>query len=129
LNERHKHVLVVDDDDSVREVIGSVLEQAGYRVTAASDGLSARTALQQGKYSAVLLDCLLPGNAASGIAGVAAQFGIPILLTSGHPDQIQHQGDQPLKFIAKPFRVGTLLDALASLELPAPTKTTPTKTT
>jgi CheY-like chemotaxis protein len=116
MTEQRKRILVVDDDEAVREVIQTVLEQAGYVVTAAWDGRTAYDALGQADCDAIVLDCLLPGNVASAIAGEAARLEIPVLLTSGHPDQITHQGaDGAPMFIAKPFRVAKLLAALAAL--------------
>jgi len=52
---RHS-ILVVDDEVSVAETMKMVLEQEGYRVTTAYTAAAAVTALQAGKFSAVITD-------------------------------------------------------------------------
>ncbi len=54
-------VLVVDDDLTVREVVGRYLEHAGYRVGVASDGVSALRAVQASAPDLIVLDLMLPG--------------------------------------------------------------------
>jgi DNA-binding response OmpR family regulator len=55
-------VLVVDDEQIVREVVCTYLEREGYRVLQADDGVSARAMLEQGEPSLVVLDLMLPGT-------------------------------------------------------------------
>jgi two-component system response regulator MtrA len=54
-------LLVVEDDPSLREVIGLGLESEGYRVVAVADGPSALTAFTEHHPDLVLLDVMLPG--------------------------------------------------------------------
>jgi two-component system response regulator AtoC len=54
------HVLVVDDDRSIRRTLEKFLQGEGHRVTTASDGREALTALDAGGFEAVLLDLGLP---------------------------------------------------------------------
>jgi two-component system chemotaxis response regulator CheY len=57
----HKHVLVVDDEDDVREALRMVLEEAGYRVGEASDGAAALDYLRAHDGTrVVLLDLMMP---------------------------------------------------------------------
>ena len=55
-------VLVVDDDDGVRSIMARQLEQAGYHVLTASDGVEALTVLKQSgiKVDLVVCDLLMP---------------------------------------------------------------------
>jgi DNA-binding response OmpR family regulator len=53
-------VLVVDDDDAVRELIKALLEQSGYEVRDAADGEIALTLLKAEPADIVLLDILMP---------------------------------------------------------------------
>jgi two-component system response regulator MtrA len=55
-----EHVLLVEDDPSIREVAGLGLEQAGFRVTATGDGLDALARFRQGPFDLVVLDVMLP---------------------------------------------------------------------
>jgi CheY-like chemotaxis protein len=53
-------VLIVDDNTEVSSAYGQVLERAGYMVKAVDNGLAALAELQQGRYSVILLDILMP---------------------------------------------------------------------
>ena len=53
-------VLIVEDTPEVRSAYGRVLEGAGYMVKAVDNGLAALAELQQGSYSVILLDILMP---------------------------------------------------------------------
>lgn len=57
----HK-ILVVDDDDALREMVGLVLAGAGYEPIFAADGLSAIDIFNQSNPDLVLLDIMLPGQ-------------------------------------------------------------------
>ena len=54
------HVLVVDDDPHFRAYVRGVLEQSGYRVVDAEDGLAALASVRASRPAAVLLDVNLP---------------------------------------------------------------------
>ncbi len=120
--DQQRRILVVDDDELVRDALQNILEQSGYLVTVAWDHPTASAALGQAGCDAVLLDCMMLGDAAKTIAGEAARLKIPVLLTSGHPDPISAQGKGSLMFIAKPFRVGELRAALTALFAREPAK-------
>jgi two-component system response regulator MtrA len=55
-----EHVLLVEDDASIREVTQLGLEQAGFRVTASGDGREGLVQFRQGAYELVVLDVMLP---------------------------------------------------------------------
>ena len=55
-----EHVLLVEDDPSIREVASLGLEQAGFRVTATGDGRDALLRFKQGAFDLVVLDVMLP---------------------------------------------------------------------
>jgi DNA-binding response OmpR family regulator len=55
-----EHVLLVEDDASIREITTLGLEQAGFRVTASGDGRDALLRFRQGAFDLVLLDVMLP---------------------------------------------------------------------
>ena len=54
-------LLIVDDEDSIREVLAQQLTQKGYAVTVASDGRQALGLIDQHPFDVVLLDVLMPG--------------------------------------------------------------------
>ena len=55
------HVLVVEDESSVRELLGSTLSTAGFQVSFAPDGLSARNWLDENVPDIALIDWMMPG--------------------------------------------------------------------
>ena len=55
-----KHILVVDDEPSVVEVVGLYLEREGYRVTVARDGQAALDAVSRDQPDLIVLDLMLP---------------------------------------------------------------------
>ncbi len=56
----NEHVLLVEDDPSIREVATLGLEQAGFRVTASGDGREGLLRFRQGSFDLVVLDVMLP---------------------------------------------------------------------
>jgi two-component system response regulator MtrA len=55
-----EHVLLVEDDASIREIATLGLEQAGFRVTGSGDGRDALLRFRQGRFDLVVLDVMLP---------------------------------------------------------------------
>ena len=56
------HVLVVDDDPEIRNLLSEYLTKNGYRVTAVADGQGLWAALEGGRPDIVVLDLMLPGD-------------------------------------------------------------------
>ena len=54
-------LLVVEDDDTIRETVAEALEMEGFAVTAATNGRSAWDLLSRDSYDLVVLDLMLPG--------------------------------------------------------------------
>ena len=57
----NEHLLLVEDDDAIADVMRLHLEQAGYRVHRESDGCAAMAAVDRENWALVLLDLMLPG--------------------------------------------------------------------
>jgi CheY-like chemotaxis protein len=56
-----KRILVVDDDDHLRELLSTVLSQDGRAVDTARDGIEAVALLSQNRYDLILSDLVMPG--------------------------------------------------------------------
>lgn len=109
-------VLLVEDDDSVREMVAMVLDRLGYRVLSADNGAQALALAEEYKNNIDLLmtDVVMPGMNGREIAEqlVKTHPETKVLYTSGYTeDVIVHHGivDEGLNFIGKPY----VLDALA----------------
>ena len=83
------HILVVDDDAEIRNLLGEYLRKNGYRATVVADGKAMWTALARGKADLIVLDLMLPGEDGLSIARrLRATSAIPILMLSAqHADK------------------------------------------
>jgi CheY-like chemotaxis protein len=112
----HETVLLAEDEPSVRSLIATVLEQAGYTVLVAEDG---RHALQVGQ-QAPRVDLLVSDVRMPHLGGVelARQLraiwpGLEVILMSGYPDidaVNAHENGLEDALLAKPFGTAQLLD-------------------
>lgn len=60
--ENSDHVLIVDDDREIRELLASYLEKNGMRASMAANGRQMRTLLEPGSVDLIVLDLMLPGE-------------------------------------------------------------------
>lgn len=82
----HK-ILVVDDDDALREMVGLVLSSSGYQPLFASDGLSAVEIFRENNPDLVLLDIMLPGQSGIDVCNqIRAVSGVPIIMLTAKGD-------------------------------------------
>jgi two-component system phosphate regulon response regulator OmpR len=61
-NPRGRHLLVVDDDDRIRDLLKAYLSRAGFRVTAAAGGAPARRLLVTLDFDLAVFDVMMPGE-------------------------------------------------------------------
>ncbi|HZA20533.1 MAG TPA: response regulator [Actinomycetota bacterium] len=110
-----KRILVVEDEDAVRELEKFILEGAGYEVMEARDGLEGLTKAEFRKPDLILLDLMMPdvsgGRMFDEMQQHPATSGIPIVVVTGKPDAHQMFDDEigPENVIMKPFEAGSLL--------------------
>ena len=112
-------VLVVEDQEEVREVIATSLRQLGYRIHAAPDGSAARTLLESDEPIDLLLTDIVMPNGANGVelARWARRLrqDLKIVLVSGYSRQMQPQGgESEFVLLEKPFRRGDLAATVAA---------------
>ena len=106
------HVLVADDEPSVRATVRRLLERRGATVTAAADGVEAEAALRSERYGLVILDVSMPGRGGYEIVPIvrATQGGCPVVLMSGYTEHAHTPAEEPDAFLEKPF-TAKVLDA------------------
>jgi two-component system OmpR family response regulator len=108
-----KHILVVDDNDDVRDVIVNMLQKYRYRVSAASSGTVMRDFLETGDaVDCVILDALMPGEAIASLVLHLKERKIPVIIISGSPDAMQYAADNGLQLLPKPFRLRELYSSV-----------------
>jgi two-component system response regulator MtrA len=80
-------ILVVDDDDALREMVGLVLNAAGYHTVFAADGLSAVEVFKSEEPDLVLLDIMLPGQSGIEVCKqIRSLSGTPIVMLTAKGD-------------------------------------------
>lgn len=110
-------VLVVDDEDAVRDVLVRLIEDLGYAVISAADGAQALAVISGATaLDAVVVDLTMPGMS----GGVLVQEirhrrpRLPVIVCSGY--ERERKGMPAAEgFLAKPFRIEALQGLLASL--------------
>ena len=60
--ERIDHILVVDDDRDIRELIVDYLEKSGYRASGAANGKAMWSVLKNHQIDLIVLDIMMPGE-------------------------------------------------------------------
>ena len=108
-----QHILVVDDDDNVRDVLVEMIREHGYRVSWTVDGKSTREFLQgNDPVDVVVLDVLLPGESGADLVLYVKKLGLALVMISGSPDALEFAEANNLQKLNKPFRSHELIDAL-----------------
>ncbi len=121
--ERAKKVLVMDDEELIRESILEILTGCGYRADGACDGEQAvelyrRAMAEDERYDAVILDLRVPaGLGGRGAADRLRQIdpGVRAIAASGYSDHNVLASYQEFGFcniLAKPFTCQELVDAV-----------------
>ena len=102
-----QHILVVDDDIGIRELLRDCLEMEGFRVSEAANSTAMQTVLQSGPVDLITLDLMLGGENGLVVAkSIRAQFDTPIVMITGKGDTIDRVVGLELgadDYIAKPF--------------------------
>lgn len=119
-------VLVVDDEDQVRQLIRETLEQAGYQVREARDGKQALEQYRRQRADLVVMDILMPDqDGLESISVLRREFPkVKVIAITGGTDMIGILGFLDVakmlgasRTLQKPFEMQALVDAVAA-ELP-----------
>jgi DNA-binding response OmpR family regulator len=115
-------VLVIEDDESVRDLIGETLREAGYRVEEAPTGEAGLRMARAETPRLVVLDLLLPGMDGWQVISELRRAGqlepVPVLVVSIlDPDHPPASVDG---YIVKPFSPSRVVDKVAELGGPPP---------
>ena len=106
-------ILVVEDDNSINELLCTILKKEGYQVTSAFSGTEAKLRLEQGEYDLLLLDLMLPGITGEELIHTLREDKtIPVIVISAKTaveDRIDVLKNGADDFISKPFDVGEVL--------------------
>lgn len=105
-----KHILIIDDDIHINDMLDKVLTQEGYRVSHAYSGTEALLFLKQEMPDLILLDLLLPGLSGEEVMGQIKK--IPVIVMSAKvdvKDKVSLLLNGAADYITKPFEIEELL--------------------
>lgn len=112
-----ERLLIVDDDEEMRDLMRKVLEKEGYRVAVAGDGRQALTVLAQGSFDLVVTDMLMPHDGGLELLERLQRThpSLPVIIVTAFGDW--HSYTRALKlgaaaFISKPLRMSELIAAV-----------------
>ena len=107
------HILLIDDDREIRDLLTRFLDRHGLRVTAARDGREARRVWPAGHYQLVILDLMLPGEPGLDLARwLRSVSDVPILMLTAMGEETDRIIGLELgadDYLAKPFNPRELL--------------------
>lgn len=122
-----RRVLVVDDDQNVRETAAQLLELAGFGVATAEEGRAAVEMIRRAPaaFDVVLLDLVMPQmDGREAFAEIKLlRPGLPVVLTSGYREHeaIEKFGSRrPAGFLQKPFRFAELIEVVERVATKTP---------
>ena len=116
----NRSVLIVDDEDHITEVIGTVLEDWGYRTDCLNDVAHAIEFLKTKPYDILICDLHMPGIGGRELMEWTRlnAKSVQILLLSGDPafkDSAEFMKAYGAHFLSKPFTVSELIKAVQGL--------------
>lgn len=116
---KQDHLLVVDDDAELRNLLQEYLGQAGFRVTAVADGRQMRQAMDAARFDLIILDVMLPGEDGLSLCRrLRADSRIPILMLTARGDEVDRIVGLEMgadDYLSKPFNPRELLARVKSI--------------
>ncbi len=127
------HLLVVDDDRRLRELLARYLSDAGFMVTTAVDAADARSKIEAIAFDLIVLDVMMPGESGLELTrGLRRELATPILLLTAMgetADRIAGLESGADDYLAKPFEPRELLlrinGILRRVAAPSPVRAAP----
>ncbi|MBI4724545.1 MAG: response regulator [Rhodomicrobium sp.] len=113
------HMLVVDDDERIRDLLSSYLLQNGFRVTQAENGVAARAQMEGLAFDCIILDVMMPGESGFSIAEeLRKSSDVPILMLTARSEPEHRVRGLELgvdDYVPKPFEPRELLLRLQNI--------------
>ena len=114
-----KHIFVIEDEPDIQELLCAYLRDAGYKTTAAGDGVAALELFRKETFDLVLLDLMLPKIDGFGVCEVIRrQSQVPILMLTaldGEGQQLRGFGLRIDDYVTKPFSMPILLEKIRAV--------------
>jgi PAS domain S-box-containing protein len=109
-------VLLVEDNDHVREFAHHLLDELGYRVVSAASAEEALERLEEGPVDILFSDVVMPGLSGIELARLARQRdpALPVLLASGYSEEIVGASGADFEIVRKPYDLNGIEAALGT---------------
>ena len=118
-SELEPHLLVVDDDSRLRELLRRYLADNGFRVTVAADAVEARANLASFAFDLVVLDVMMPGESGLDLTRALRSEGrVPVLLLTAMAepeDRVNGLEQGADDYLSKPFEPRELVLRIRNL--------------
>jgi CheY-like chemotaxis protein len=112
-----KQILIVEDDQPIREMMKTLLEIEGYQVMTASNGREGIECLKRSPPAIVLLDMMMPvmngWDFLDALRGNPTTAAIPVVIVSAYGEIAKSV--RPTAIVPKPVQLDTLLRALGDV--------------
>ncbi|MFN8419182.1 MAG: response regulator transcription factor [Anaerolineae bacterium] len=117
ITEQRPTILVVDDEETIRSALSTLLGRGGFTVRAFSDGQSALSSITEQRPDLVLLDVVLDESNPNSMGGLdvlrrirAMEGFIPVIMLTSYAEwQVESLGQGAIAFVTKPWDANALL--------------------
>jgi len=129
MNKNTFHILVVDDDDRIRELVKEYLEENNFLITTAKNSVDAKKKLEVIKFDLIVLDIMMPGQSGLSLTKeVKKNNSMPIILLTAKGETIDRIEGLEIgadDYLGKPFepkelllRIKNILNKTKTIPLP-----------
>jgi two-component system phosphate regulon response regulator OmpR len=129
MSDLEPHLLVVDDDARLRELLRRYLSETGFRITTAADAVDARAKLASFAFDLVVLDVMMPGENGLALTRDLRREGrLPVLLLTAMAepeDRVNGLEQGADDYLSKPFEPRELVLRIRNLLLRRPSADAP----
>jgi two-component system OmpR family response regulator len=109
----NEHILIVDDDAELRDLLGDYLGKNGFHITGVADGHGMWAALEQGPVDLIILDIMLPGDDGLVLCrNLRARSELPVIMLTARGDDTDRIVGLEMgadDYLPKPFNPRELL--------------------
>jgi two-component system OmpR family response regulator len=113
------HILIVDDDRDIRDLLSEYLQKQGYRTSVAADGRAMRNMMSHADPDLIILDLMLPGEDGLMLCReIRAKSDTPILMLTARGDEVDRIVGLEMgadDYLAKPFSPRELVARIKSI--------------
>ncbi len=117
--EKQQHILVVDDDRGIRDLLGKFLRQHGYQTSLAKDGIEMQAQLESGGIDLIILDIMMPGEDGLSLCKKVRQHSsVPIVMLTAISEEVERILGLELgadDYMSKPFNPRELLARIRAI--------------